>query len=217
MENIWRDRTIALAGIAQAVDLMDKLAKTGYLNSRDFETSAHSLFEQNPASTEAVFGDANKLRRGYEVLLDLLQKKRGPEQTALIGYSLGVLHLQQRLTKNRVMLDQVGERLGKCQHQIQHFGVTHENVIANIASIYTDTISTFSFRIQVVGEYQYLQQTRVANQVRVLLLAGIRAAMLWRQVGGTRWHFLLHRKILIATAETLLEQAKQADLSRTSS
>lgn len=217
LENIWRDRTIALAGITQAVDLMDKLAKTGYLNSRDFETSARSLFEQNPTSTEAVFGDADKLRRGYEVLLDLLQKKRGPEQTALIGYSLGVLHLQQRLSKNRVMLEQVGERLGKCQHQIQHFGVTHENVIANIASIYTDTISTFSFRIQVVGEYQYLQQTRVANQVRVLLLAGIRAAMLWRQVGGTRWHFLLQRKTLIATAETLLEQAKRADLSRTSS
>lgn len=217
MENIWRDRTIALAGITQAVDLMDKLAKTGYLNSRDFETSARSLFELNPTSAEAVFGDATKLRRGYEVLLDLLQKKRGPEQTALIGYSLGVLHLQQRLTKNQGMLNQVGDRLGKCQHQIQHFGVTHENVIANIASIYTETISTFSFRIQVVGEYQYLQQTRVANQVRVLLLAGIRAAMLWRQVGGTRWHFLLQRKTLITTTETLLEQAKRADLSRANS
>ena len=48
LQNIWRDRTIALDGIAQAVDLMDKLAKTGYLNSRDFETSVLSLLEQNP-------------------------------------------------------------------------------------------------------------------------------------------------------------------------
>lgn len=214
MENLWRDRTIALAGITQAVDLMDKLAKTGYLNSRDFETSARSLLEQNPASAEAVFDGAHRLRRGYEVLLDLLQKKRGPTQTALIGYSLGVLHLQQRLAKNRNMLRQVGDRLSKCHHQVQHFGITHENVIANMAAIYTDTISTFPFRIQVVGEYQYLQQSRVANQVRVLLLAAIRAAMLWRQMGGTRWHFLLHRKTLMSTAEALLEQAKRADLSQ---
>lgn len=214
MENAWRDRTIALAGIAQAIDLTNTLAKTGYLNTRDFQVSAQSLLEQNPTTAEAVFGEAVSLRRGYEVLLDLLQKNRGPEQTTLIGYALSVLHLQKRLEKNRPMLRQVGERLEKCQHQVQHFGITHENVIASIASIYTDTISTFPFRIQVVGEYQYLQQGRVANQVRVLLLAAIRAAILWRQVGGRRWHLLFYRKTLIATAEALLEQAKRADLSQ---
>lgn len=212
LQNIWRDRTIALAGIAHAVDIMDKLARTGYLNSRDFETSVRSLLEQNPSTTEAVFGDAHRIRRGYEVLRDLLKKKRGQDQTtALIGYCLGVLHLQQRLAKNRTMLNQVGERLGKCHHQVQHFGITHDNVIANIASIYSDTISTFPFRIQVVGEYQYLQQARVANQVRVLLLAAIRSATLWRQLGGTRWHLLLQRKLLISAAEELLDQAKRAD------
>ena len=211
MENIWRERAIALAGITQAVDIMDKLAKTGYLNSKDFETSARSLFEQNPATTEAVYGDATQLRRGYEVLLDLLRRNKGADQTALIGYCLGVLHLQKRLAKNRSMLNQVGERLNKSQHQVQHFGVAHENVVANVASIYMDTISTFPFRIQVVGEYQYLQQSRVANQVRVLLLSGIRAATLWRQLGGTRWHFLLQRKTLIAASEALLEQSKRAE------
>ena len=218
MQNIWRDRTIALAGIAQAVDLMDKLAKTGYLNSRDFETSVLSLLEQNPVSTEAVFGEAYRVRRGYEVLRDLLSRKRGQEQTtAQIGYCMGVLHLQQRLAKNRIMLNQVGERLSKCHHQVQHFGATHDNVISNIASIYTETISTFPFRIQVVGEYQYLQQARVANQVRVLLLAAIRAAMLWRQLGGTRWHLLFQRKTLIATAEELLDQAKRTEQARSNS
>ena len=211
MENIWRERAIALAGITQAVDIMDKLAKTGYLNSKDFDTSARSLFEQNPATTEAVYGDATQLRRGYEVLLDLLRRNKGADQTALIGYCLGVLHLQKRLAKNRSMLNQVGERLNKSQHQVQHFGVAHENVVANVASIYMDTISTFPFRIQVVGEYQYLQQSRVANQVRVLLLSGIRAATHWRQLGGTRWHFLLQRKTLIAASEALLEQSKRAE------
>ncbi|MCR6652334.1 MAG: high frequency lysogenization protein HflD [Cellvibrionaceae bacterium] len=206
----WQSLVIALAGITQAVDLMDKLAKTGYLNSADFETCVRSLFEQNPASTEAVFGDASRLLRGYEVLLDLLQRNKGPQQTALLGYCFGALHLQKRLAGNKNMLNQVGERLGKSRHQVEHFGLTHENVIAGLASIYTDTISTFPFRIQVVGEAQYLQQNRVANQVRVLLLCAIRAAILWRQLGGSRLHFLLYRSQLIKAAEGLLAQAKQA-------
>lgn len=207
----WQNLVIALAGITQAVDLMDKLAKTGYLNSADFETCVNSLFEQNPASTEAVFGSANNLSRGYEVLIELLQRNKGAPQTALIGYCLGALHLQRRLARNRTMLSQVGERINKSRHQVQHFGVTHENVVAGLASIYSDTISTFPFRVQVVGEAQYLQQSRVANQVRVLLLCAIRAATLWRQLGGTRWHFLLRRGQLIEAAEKLLAQAKQAN------
>ena len=207
----WQNLVIALAGITQAVDLMDKLAKTGYLQSADFETCVNSLFEQNPSSTEAVFGNANNLARGYEVLVELLKKNKGAPQTALIGYCLGALHLQRRLARNRAMLNQVGERLNKSRHQVQHFGATHENVIAGLASIYADTISTFSFRVQVVGEAQYLQQSRVANQVRVLLLCAIRAAMLWRQLGGTRWHLLFRRNQLIEAAEQLLAQAKQAN------
>lgn len=206
----WQSLVIALAGITQAVDLMDKLAKTGYLNSADFETCVNSLFEQNPASTEAVYGDANRLLRGYEVLLNLLQRNKGASQTALLNYCFGALHLQKRLSANRAMLNQVGERLVKSRHQVEHFGITHENVIAGLASIYTDTISTFPFRIQVVGEAQYLQQSRVANQVRVLLLCAIRAAILWRQLSGSRLHFLLYRGQLIKATESLLSQAKQA-------
>lgn len=208
----WQNLVIALAGITQAIDLMDKLARTGYLNSADFEVCVNSLFEQNPASTEAVFGNANNLTRGYEVLIELLQKNKGAPQTALISYCLGVLHLQRRLSRNRAMLDQVGERLDKSRQQVQHFGeVTHENVIAGLASIYSDTISTFPFRIQVAGEAQYLQQSRVANQVRVLLLCAIRAATLWRQLGGSRRHFLLRRAQLTEAAEQLLAQAKRAN------
>lgn len=208
----WQNLVIALAGITQAIDLMDKLARTGYLNSADFEVCVNSLFEQNPASTEAVFGNANNLTRGYEVLIELLQKNKRAPQTALISYCLGVLHLQRRLSRNRAMLDQVGERLDKSRQQVQHFGeVTHENVIAGLASIYSDTISTFPFRIQVAGEAQYLQQSRVANQVRVLLLCAIRAATLWRQLGGSRRHFLLRRAQLTEAAEQLLAQAKRAN------
>ncbi|MFC6673156.1 DUF489 family protein [Marinobacterium aestuariivivens] len=61
---------------------------------------------------------------------------------------------------------------------------THSSIVANIASLYQETISTFSFRINVGGDPRHLQNAENAAKIRALLLAGIRAAMLWRQVGG---------------------------------
>jgi high frequency lysogenization protein len=208
LENIWHNRVIALAGVVLAVDLVDKLARTGYVNAKDLETLAQSLFVQNPPSTPAVYGGITSLERGFEALVEVLRRPKGAHKTAIIGYALGSLHLQKRLTKNRAMLQQIGERIEKSQHQVNLFGVTHENVIANLASIYTDTISTFPFRIQVVGDAQYLQQNRIANQIRVLLFAAIRATTLWRQMGGRRWQFVLNSSLMLKTAEEFLLQCK---------
>ena len=85
----------------------------------------------------------------------------------------------------------------------------HDNVVSNIADIYSDTISTFQYRIQVTGNYNYLQQNRVANQVRALLLTAIRSAILWRQLGGSRWQFLFYRKPMLLACRALIAEAKQ--------
>ena len=202
----------ALAGVTQAIDVMDKLARTGYLNSKEFSIAVNSLFVQNPENVESVFAGTQNLERGLEVLINLLKNRRHKDNTKVIGYCLGIFHLQKKLMQNKSMLNTVGKRIDQAQHQVKHFGASHENVIANLASIYADTISTFPFRIQVVGEYQYLQQQRVADQVRVLLLAAVRAATLWRQVGGSRWQLLFHRNKILSASEHLLEQAKDRKL-----
>lgn len=208
MESKWFDQVIALAGVTQAISTMDELAKTGFLQSAPFEVAVKSLFEQNPTSAESVFGDRYALEFGFETLVKILRNRRDKESTALIGYCLGIFHLQKRLIKNKPMLQSVADRLNQARHQVEHFGAAHENVVANLAEIYSSTISTFPFRIQVVGEYQYLQQQRVANQVRVLLLAAIRAATLWRQLGGTRWRLLLNKNSIADTSDDILRQIK---------
>lgn len=208
MEQRWTNQVIALAGIVQAVSTMDELAKTGFLNTQQFKTAVNSLFDLNPASAESVFGSTTELEKGLSTLISLLGSRKDKDLTTLIGYCLGIFHLQKRLAKNKKMMATVGERLDKAQNQVNHFGITHDNVIANLAEIYSTTVSTFPFRIQVIGEYQHLQQQRVANQVRVLLLAAIRAATLWRQLGGRRWHLLIYKKTLLNTAEQLLAQTR---------
>jgi len=70
-------------------------------------------------------------------------------------------------------------------------------MMAAISGIYQDTLSTMTFRIQVQGDSRLLQQSTISNQVRATLLTGIRAAMLWRQLGGKRWHLIFKRKALL--------------------
>lgn len=207
MSKNWNDITLAMAGVFQAAGLVEQLAKTGYVPAEAQTTSLNSLFVQNPDSVIEVFGgDSANLELGLKIMSDLLHHHQNRDYPDTLRYVLGILHLQKKMMGRNDMLEIIGKRLEQCQRQAEHFGITHENVLANLGGLYGDTISTFKFRIQVMGDFTYLQQTRVANQIRALLFAGIRGATLWRQVGGTRFQVVLQRKKLSECADRLLKQ-----------
>jgi len=206
LDKTWRNIAIGLAGAAQAISLVEQLAKTGYLHTDEFETAINSLLKQVPETTESVFGNVHKLSRGLDVMDELLNHHRDPKNGDLLRYMLGVMHIQKRLARRSEILYVIGNRLKKAEIQVEHFGSTHDNVVSNIADIYTDTISKFQYRIQVTGEHSYLQQPRLASQVRVLLLAAIRAITLWRQVGGSRWQLLIYRGKIDTANKALMHE-----------
>lgn len=208
MSKNWNDSVIALAGVFQSATLVQQLAKTGHVPNEEFATAVNSLFEQNPQNINDVYGDIKCLHTGLSVLIDTLKRKTSQDSNEAVRYVMGIIHLQRKLMKRNDMLNIIGTRLEQSKKQSEHFEPTHDNVIASLADIYTETISTFSFRIQVTGDYNYLQQKRIANQIRVLLFSGIRSAILWKQMGGSRLHVVLKRKGIIHTAEELLKQAK---------
>lgn len=198
-----RETTLALAGVMQAAVLVEQVAKTGYLQADAYKCSIESLFDLNPASTLAVYGgDVQNLRIGLEALRDLLATQNKHQDA--MRYALGALHLQKKLASRKDMLNAIALRIGQAASQAEHFSSTHDNVIANLGHLYSDTISTFRFRIQVMGDYNYLQQTRIASQIRALLLSAIRSSMLWRQLGGNRWQLLFQRRAIANCADDLL-------------
>ncbi|GAB1260038.1 high frequency lysogenization protein HflD [Aurantivibrio plasticivorans] len=203
----WRDPTIALAGILQACTLVDKLARTGYLDKQVFETVINSLLEMNPSSTLATFGGLSKLTTGFETVEQCLEKLPDTESQQVIKYLFGVFHLQSKLMKKPDVLQIIHSRLQQIQTQAAHFEPTHDNVVANLADLYSDTLSTFRYRIHVQGNPTYLQQDRVAAQIRTLLFGAIRATILFRQVGGKRWHLVTQRKKFLAAAGALKSEA----------
>ncbi|GAL11760.1 a protein of unknown function perhaps involved in purine metabolism [Vibrio astriarenae] len=58
------DRTIAFAGICQAVSLVQDVAKNGTCDSDAFESSLKAILNTNPNSTLNVFGREADLRIG---------------------------------------------------------------------------------------------------------------------------------------------------------
>lgn len=202
---------IALAGVFQALYLVDQVATTGYLRSEDFETCVKSLFATSPECTLEVYGSVRKLQTGFVQLEKLLQGSPDRQQKQLIQYAVAVNRLAKQLMRKSKMLDTIADRLDNAKRQAEQFGVSHDNVIANIADLYSQTISTFSYRIQVRGEYSYLQQKRVADQVRTLLLAAIRSAILWQQNNGSAWRLIFSRGSLLKTVEQFSRESRAVD------
>jgi high frequency lysogenization protein len=201
-------QVLALAGLFQAAFLVEQVAKTGQVSEEQLRTSLESLLDQNPASVEAVYGNKlSNLRIGLQEVKFLTDgKSRTGSSPDVIRYALSLLHLEGQLRKNKATLEAIGKGIGNANRQLQHFNSTHENVIANLAGLYQDTISKFRYRIHVTGTAQHLQNSQNANKIRALLLAGIRSAMLWRQVGGRRWQLMFSRRKLNRAVIQLLER-----------
>lgn len=199
------NQTIALAGVAQACSLVRQLATTGNADLEAMTASIGSVLKIDSDSVADVYGGLIGIKLGLEQL-DLQLTSRvvaNPEQAR---YAAQLVHLQKQLSQNPDMLDQIRAGITKAQNQAEHFGVMHENVLANLADVYHGTISTLQPRIMINGDPQHLGNQTTVNKIRALLLAGIRASLLWRQCGGSRWHLLLSRKKLQHEANHLLSQ-----------
>lgn len=201
-----QQQVIALAGLFQAMDAVENIAQQGRCDERVFETSLKSLFVNDPGTALDVYGELADLKTGLEKVRDLLSKTNTDKRLNSVRYALAIVHLESKLNKQPEMLNTISSRLERTQNQIQHFNLLHENVIESIASIYLDTISTFKLRIQVSGQQHLLTISQNAAKIRALLLVGIRAAILWRQVGGRRWHLIFKRADLTRQANFLLDQ-----------
>jgi high frequency lysogenization protein len=199
-----RDRTIALAAVVQSATLVNQLAETGQISQADLETMLNSLLVENAPTTEAVYGDLSALRTGIRQLNTLLTRKKDQQDIVLLRYVIALLHLERQLAKRPAMMDLINREIEQVPQQIDYFGaVNTPQVIARFADIYHRTLSELKPRIQVYGDPGILQQPDNVNTIRALLLAGIRAAVLWHQKGGRRWQFLFQSSKIMAAAEAL--------------
>lgn len=205
MLHTTRNQVIALAGLAQAVHLVQQIAKRGQADQEAFAASIGSVLKIDADSVEDVFGGLAGIKDG---LLKLRQQLGGRESIdpEHARYSAMLVFLENKLEKRPDVQQKIREEIEQAALQAQKTSITDESVLEILAETYHKHISPLGPRIIVSGERIFLTDPDNAHKIRALLLAGIRATVLWRQCGGARWKFLLNRKKLQQETQALLDQ-----------
>ncbi|PKH32745.1 lysogenization regulator HflD [Shewanella sp. ALD9] len=191
---------MAFAGILQAIGQVQYLARHGESDKDALAATLNTILVTEPESTVEVYQDKAILDNGYQ----LIQNQLGDGSNKDIEttrYLVGVLALERKLARSPNGLGMLAERINQVHRQLAHFAITDEQVLANFASIYSDIISELGPKLQISGNPDCLKQPQVQNKIRALLLAAMRSAVLWRQLGGKRRHLVFARKAIFDTAK----------------
>ena len=198
-----KGQVLALSGVFQASELVRQAANHGTWSGYAATTCLESLFRLEADTPAAVYGGREHLRLGLETMVTILG---GEPQAETLQQVAGLIQLQGKFLRNTRLQAEVGQAL----EQIAATGgeqPLHERQdlqASEIAGLYCRTISGLTPRIVVHGRPQHLQNERTVNWIRTLLFAGLRSAVLWRQLGGGRWSLLTGRRRLLEEARELL-------------
>ena len=202
--NKLRHQTLALASMFQSASLIHQLAHGETINQAAFDCSCDSLFTLNAASVDEIYGSGEGLMQGLKTLITYLGGEGKTPDRTIAYYVLSMIKLDGKLTKNTDMANTVHKGLEDIQQQSSDFDLSPQAKVHKIDGLYQKTISQIKPRIMVQGDQHYLTHSDNTSKIRALLFAGIRAAVLWRQLGGSRLKLLFSRKKLVQQAQQIL-------------
>ena len=186
-----RDRTIALAALLQSVHLVHNIAVSGQADQTDINTLLNSLIVSDADTTEDVYGKLSNLKTGLDQLHIQLVVQKSKHELTQIQYAVNLMRLASKLSKYDSLMKVITEEIDQIPQYIEQYGeIQNEQVLTQISTTYKRTVSNLTPFIKVHGDESNLQNTHNANLIRALLLAGIRAAILWHQKGGSYWQLL---------------------------
>ena len=203
-----RDQTIALAGMFQSLALVQDAARTGGGSEADaFDACIQSVLRIDAADAVAVYGGLSDLRLGLTTLLTHLERRMTPQHVEQAHYAANLMFLERRLRTEAAVTAKLRHALGELQREFDGRAADDGELIAALARVYVDCISPLGPRVLINGEPGHLKRESTAARIRALLLAGLRACVLWRQSGGGRFRLMLLRRRYAGTANDLLSEA----------
>lgn len=208
MTTTERDRILALAGMFQAAVLAQQLARRGYADEIPLEASARSILISDAINTASVFGGEMGVKLGLSTIRDKLAAAATDADFEIARYVLSLAQLGGALGRNRGMAEDIAEKINQIGLRVSKKNGEgfNSDIYTELADIYKHTISHLKPKIIVQGEQGHLSSQAVVDRVRTALFSGVRAAFLWNQLGGRRWHLVFGRKATLAGASAILAE-----------
>jgi len=198
MNPVIQQRVLALAGLAQALQQVRRIAETGQSDAAVVATAIDTVFRIDADSPAAVYGDASALQPGLRLVREYLGNSS--DDPMLPKLALAVMQIERRFVGDAGSVQQVQRGIESLAPAAERLGGTHPDILAGLGSLYAETISQLRPRVMVQGNPHYLGQANVVAEIRSILLAALRSAVLWRQLGGSFWDFLLRRREMLEAA-----------------
>jgi high frequency lysogenization protein len=196
--NARDERMLALAGLVQALQQVRRIADTGQAEGGILDTAVSSVFRIDAESAPDVYGGIAAVRPGLLLLRGYFRNEGRDE--LLPRLALAVLQLERRFSRDAAAA-QVRDGILEIAPSSERLGTTHPDVLAALGGLYAQTVSQLRPRVLVQGNPHYLGQANVVAEIRAVLLAALRSAVLWRQLGGSLWDFLLRRREMVAAID----------------
>lgn len=207
-QNSLQNRVLALAGLVQAVSLVNAASRSGLVSQDTLESSVNSIFVQNPETTLDVYGGILGLRKGLLLLRELLTKFDVAQHGRVLQYALAVMGLERKLASMPEVMRKLGAEIANIDEQrmLRHGEnrLMNEQVVEQLASLYESLISEIQPQIQINGSRQHLQDRANTQRIRALLIAAIRSCVLWRQLGGSKWSLAFNRRAMSHSIDQLI-------------
>jgi len=199
-----KDRILPLAGLVQGLRQIRRIAETGQAEASVLNTALHSIFELEPDSIADVYGGLPAIRPGLLLLRDYLASQGQDPQLPKLAMS--VMQIERRYSAERDMDDKVHVGIMKAKRLAErHANPSHPEVLAALGGLYAETISHLRPKVMVQGNPHYLGQAPLVAEIRAILLASLRSAVLWRQLGGSYWDFAFRRRAMQQAIQAQLE------------
>lgn len=203
------DQTIALAALAQSIKAVQQVAWRGTTNQNDLKAVVLAILKLDTPSYPAVYGGSFELSNGLRMLNQQLDPQIEEKDPEFVNLAIHLIALQGQLAKNQSMMSELASQIEKLVEQFKDIDFDNQEeefdrLLEACSNTYKQTLSQMNQRIQVRGEPANLKNERNQNLIRSALLAAIRACFLWRQAGGSRWHFLFGKKHLLTAIKKLL-------------
>ncbi|MCF6300773.1 MAG: high frequency lysogenization protein HflD [Proteobacteria bacterium] len=198
-----KDKTIALAAVYQSALIAHELANSGEIRDKfSWYASLSTLFKIDSSSTEDIFNnDLKGISLGLTTLIKAFGKD--PYYINVLKYSLTMLSLEGKLNSRPDLMDLIVNGLNSSKIFKKNGDDFPPAMISKLANIYSDTVSQLQPRVIIAGKPFHLKKQEVTEKIRATLLAGIRAAVLWRQLGGSQIQLIFKRKAYITTAKEI--------------
>lgn len=195
-----RNQTIAMAALCEAALLIQQVSKGQAFDSQALATLVGGIMNTAPENVDQVYPNLASLKQGSYLLVHQLSGQATSKDVEVTRYLAGMMSLSKKLLNNQTALTGLSTSLKEVERRLEHFDITDASIIGNFADIYSKNISPIGQKIKVIGTPQNLKQPIIQNQVRAVLLAGVRAAVLWRQMGGKRRQFIFSRNKILKSA-----------------